>query len=96
MDVVWVYGDGGILILPLLLESTPTFIGTFWESLGCSIILSLFFFSLFLLFIYLFLRALLGILNANRKIYKSTDTDVAFTWEYFKVSIFHRERECTN
>jgi len=49
MDVVWVYGDGGILILPLLLENTPTFIGTFWESLGCSIFLS-FFFSLFLLF----------------------------------------------
>jgi len=53
MDVVWVYGDGGILILPLLLESTPTFIGTFWESLGCSIILSLFF--SFLSFYYLFI-----------------------------------------
>jgi len=25
---------------------------------------------------------LLGILNANRKIHKRTDTDVAFTWEY--------------
>jgi hypothetical protein len=42
MDVVWVYGDGGILILPLLLENAPTFIGTFWEVLGCSIFLSLF------------------------------------------------------
>ena len=40
--------------------------------------------------------ALLGILNANRKICKRTDTDVAFTWEYSRVSIFHRERECTN
>ena len=39
---------------------------------------------------------LLGILNANRKIRKRTDTDVAFTWEYSRVSIFHRERECTN
>jgi len=40
--------------------------------------------------------ALLGILNANRKICKRTDTDVAFTLEYSRVSIFHRERECTN
>jgi len=39
---------------------------------------------------------LLGILNANRKIHKRTDTDVAFTREYSRVSIFHRERECTN
>jgi len=39
---------------------------------------------------------LLGILNANRKIRKRTDTDVAFTREYSRVSIFHRERECTN
>jgi len=39
---------------------------------------------------------LLGILNANRKIRKRTDTDVAFTLEYSRVSIFHRERECTN
>ena len=38
----------------------------------------------------------LGILNANRKIRKRTDTDVAFTREYTRVSIFHRERECTN
>jgi len=38
----------------------------------------------------------LGILNANRKICKRTDTDVAFTREYYRVSIFHRERECTN
>ena len=37
----------------------------------------------------------LGILNANRKIRKRTDTDVAFTREYSRVSIFHRERECT-
>jgi len=42
MDVVRVYGDGGILSLPLLLENAPTFIGTFWVSLGCSIFLSLF------------------------------------------------------
>ena len=41
-------------------------------------------------------RLLLGILNANRKIRKRTDTDVAFTREYSRVSIFHRERECTN
>jgi len=39
---------------------------------------------------------LLGILNTNRKIRKRTDTDVAFTREYSRVSIFHRERECTN
>jgi len=39
---------------------------------------------------------LLGILNANRKIRKRTDTDVAFTREYSRVSIFHREREFTN
>jgi len=31
---------------------------------------------------------LLGILNANRKIRKRTDTDVAFTQEYSRVSIF--------
>ena len=37
----------------------------------------------------------LGILNANRKIRKRTDTDVAFTREYSRVSIIHRERECT-
>ena len=41
-------------------------------------------------------RGVLGILNANRKIRKLTDTDVAFTREYSRVSIFHRERECTN
>ena len=41
-------------------------------------------------------ESLLGILNANRKIRKRTDTDVAFTQEYSRVSIFHRERECTN
>jgi len=40
--------------------------------------------------------SMLGILNANRKIRKRTDTDVAFTREYSRVSIFHRERECTN
>jgi len=39
---------------------------------------------------------LLGILNANRKIRKRTNTDVAFIWEYSRVSIFHWERECTN
>jgi len=38
----------------------------------------------------------LGILNTNRKIRKHTDTDVAFTREYSRVSIFHRECECTN
>ena len=42
------------------------------------------------------LGSLLGILNANRKIRKRTDTDVAFTREYSRVSIFHREREYTN
>ena len=36
---------------------------------------------------------LLGILNAHRKIHKRTDTDVAFTQEYSKVSIFHGEHE---
>jgi hypothetical protein len=36
---------------------------------------------------------LLGILNANRKVCKRTDTDVAFTREYSKVSFFHKERE---
>jgi hypothetical protein len=36
---------------------------------------------------------LLGILNANRKIRKCMDTNVAFTREYSKVSIFHGERE---
>ena len=41
-------------------------------------------------------KSLLGILNANRRIRKRTDTDVAFTREYSGVSIFHRERECTN
>ena len=43
-----------------------------------------------------FYELLLGILNTNRKIRKRTDTDVAFTREYSRVSIFHRERECTN
>jgi len=37
----------------------------------------------------------LDILNANRKIRKRMDTDVAFTREYARVSIFHREHECT-
>jgi len=41
-------------------------------------------------------RKVLGILNANRKIRKRMDTDVAFTRVYSRVSIFHRERECTN
>jgi len=41
-------------------------------------------------------RLMLGILNAKRKIRKRTDTDVAFTREYSRVSIFHRKRECTN
>ena len=41
-------------------------------------------------------ESLLGILNANRKIRKRKDTDVAFTREYSRVSIFHRERECIN
>ena len=39
---------------------------------------------------------LLGILNTNRKIRKRRDTHVAFTRLYSRVSIFHRERECTN
>jgi len=38
-------------------------------------------------------ESLLGILNAHRKIRKHTDTDVAFTREYSKVSIFYGERE---
>jgi len=42
------------------------------------------------------ISSVLGILNANRKIRKRTDTDVAFTGEYSRVSIFHRECECTN
>jgi hypothetical protein len=33
-------------------------------------------------------ECMLGILNANRKIRKRMDTDVAFTQEYSKVSIF--------
>ena len=41
-------------------------------------------------------ESLSGILNTNRKIRKRTDTNVAFTREYSRVSIFHRERECTN
>ena len=44
----------------------------------------------------IFARVVLGILNANRKIRKRTNTDVAFTREYSRVSIFHKERECTN
>ena len=36
------------------------------------------------------------VLNANRKNRKRTDTDVAFTREYSRVSIFHTENECTN
>jgi hypothetical protein len=36
---------------------------------------------------------LLGILNAHRKIRKRMDSDVAFTREYSKVSIFHEERK---
>ena len=32
----------------------------------------------------------------TEKIRKRTDTDVAFTRKYSRVSIFHRERECTN
>jgi len=40
--------------------------------------------------------AMLGILNVNRKIRKRTDTDVAFTREYSRVSIFYRECEYTN
>ena len=41
-------------------------------------------------------KMMLGILNANRKICKHTDTDVAFTRAYSRVSIFHREPKCTN
>jgi len=36
---------------------------------------------------------MLGILNAHRKIRKRTDTNVAFTREYSKVSIFHEEHK---
>jgi len=38
-------------------------------------------------------ESLLGILNAHRKIYERMDTDVAFTREYSRVSIFHGQRE---
>ena len=38
-------------------------------------------------------ESLLGILNTNREIYKRTDTNVVFTHEYSRVSIFHKERE---
>jgi len=38
-------------------------------------------------------RQVLGILNANKKICKHMDTNVAFTREYSKVSIFHGEYE---
>jgi len=41
-------------------------------------------------------KGVLSILNANRKIRKRMDTDVAFTRKYSRVSIFHKERECTN
>jgi hypothetical protein len=37
--------------------------------------------------------SMLGILNANRKIRKRMDTNVAFTCEYSKVSIFYGEHE---
>ena len=38
-------------------------------------------------------ESLLGILNANREIHKRTDTNVAFTQVYSRVSIFHKENE---
>ena len=41
-------------------------------------------------------RKLVGYFKRKQKIRKHTDTDVAFTREYSRVSIFHRERECTN
>jgi hypothetical protein len=39
--------------------------------------------------------SLLGIFNAHRKIHKRTDTDVAFTQEYSRVSIFTGNVKCT-
>jgi len=44
------------------------------------------------------LEVLVGYFKRKQKKYirKRTDTDVAFTREYSRVSIFHRERECTN
>jgi hypothetical protein len=34
-------------------------------------------------------RKLVGFINTNKDIHKHMDTNVAFTQEYFKVSIFH-------
>jgi len=42
-------------------------------------------------------RSSVGYFKRKQKKYaKRTDTDVAFTREYSRVSIFHKERECTN
>jgi hypothetical protein len=38
-------------------------------------------------------RKLVGYFKHKQKIRKCTDTDVAFTQEYSKLSIFHGERE---
>jgi hypothetical protein len=40
-------------------------------------------------------RVLLGIFNAHREIRKRMDTDVAFTWEYSRVSISMGNVKCT-
>ena len=42
------------------------------------------------------LESLLAILMPNRIIHKRMDTDVAFTWEYFRVSISKGNEKCTN
>jgi len=36
---------------------------------------------------------MLVFLNANKEIRRRTDTDVAFTQKYSRVSIFHEDRE---
>ena len=42
------------------------------------------------------LSALLVFVDANRKIHKCTNTNVAFTQEYFNVSTSMRNEKCTN
>jgi hypothetical protein len=41
------------------------------------------------------LERLLGIFNRHRKIWKHTDTDVSFTWEYSRVWISMGNMKCT-
>ena len=65
MDMEWVYGDGEILILLLLLENLPTFIGSFWQSLGCSSFSLFFFYFLLFSLYFLFFFSLLGPLSSS-------------------------------